>query len=57
MNVVTQILRYLKGTLGKRIMFSKNGYLEIIGYIDVDWVRNISDRKSTSGYLTFVGET
>ena len=55
MNVVTQILRYLKGTIGKGIMFSKNGHLEITGYTDADWVGNISDRKSTSGYFTFVG--
>ena len=55
MNVVTQILRYLKGTIWKGIMFSKNGHLEITGYTDADWVGNISDRKSTSGYFTFVG--
>ena len=34
MNVVTQILRYLKGTPGKGIMFSKNGHLEIMGNTD-----------------------
>ncbi|RVW62991.1 Retrovirus-related Pol polyprotein from transposon RE1 [Vitis vinifera] len=55
MNAVTQILRYLKGTLGKGIMFSKNGHLEITGYTDADWAGNIFDRKSTSGYFTFVG--
>ena len=55
MNAVTQILRYLKGTIGKGIMFSKNGHLEITRYTDADWVGNISDRKSTSNYFTFVG--
>ena len=55
MNAMTQILRYLKGTLGKGIMLWKNGHLEITGYTDADWVGNISDRKSTSGYFTFVG--
>ena len=55
MNAMTQILRYLKGTPGKGIMFSKNGHLEITRYTDADWARNISDRKSTSGYFTFVG--
>ena len=55
MNAVTQILRYLKGTSWKGIMFSKNGPLKITGYADVDWAGNISDRKSTSNYFTFVG--
>ena len=55
MNAVTQILRYLKETPRKGIMFPKNGHLEITGYIDADWAGNISDRKSKSGYFTFVG--
>ena len=36
-------------------MFSKNNHLDIEGYIDVEWAGNISDRKSTLGYFTFVG--
>ncbi|KAL6315081.1 hypothetical protein AAG906_030935 [Vitis piasezkii] len=48
MTVVTQILSYLKGTLRKGIIFSKNGHLETTGYTDADCVGNISDRKSTS---------
>jgi len=36
-------------------MFSKNAHLKIEGYTDADWAGNILDRKSTSGYFTFVG--
>ena len=36
-------------------MFSKNGHTDIAGYTDVDWAGSITDRKSTSGYFTFVG--
>ena len=36
-------------------MFSKNNHLNVDGYTDVDWARNISDRKSTFGYFTFIG--
>ena len=36
MNAVTEILRYLKGTLRRGIMFSKNGHLEIMRYTNVD---------------------
>ena len=36
-------------------MFSKNGDLEVVGYIYADWTGSIIDRHSTSGYFTFVG--
>ncbi|XP_021802794.1 uncharacterized protein LOC110746875, partial [Prunus avium] len=54
-NVVDQILRYLKLAPGKGLIFSKNGDLEVVGYTDVDWAGSITDRRSTSGYFTFVG--
>ena len=55
MNAIIRILRYLKGALGKGIMFSKHADLQSIKvYIDVDWADAINDRRSTSGYFTFV---
>ncbi|XP_021802743.1 uncharacterized protein LOC110746808, partial [Prunus avium] len=29
--------------------------LEVVGYTDADWAGSITDRRSTSGYFTFVG--
>jgi hypothetical protein len=55
MDAVIRILRYLKASPGKGLMFSKNSHLEINGYTDTDWAGSISDRKSTSGYFMFVG--
>ncbi|KAL6327135.1 hypothetical protein AAG906_014953 [Vitis piasezkii] len=55
MSAVMQILRYLKSSPGKGLMFSKNDHLRVEGYTDADWAGNIMDRKSTSGYFTFVG--
>ncbi|RVX04154.1 putative mitochondrial protein [Vitis vinifera] len=55
MDVVMRILRYLKSSPGKGLMFSKNGHLNVAGYIDADWAGNITNRKSTLGYFTFVG--
>ena len=54
MNVVIQILCYLKSSLERGLMFRKHNHLSVEGYSDADWVRS-SDRKSTSGYFTFVG--
>ncbi|XP_048433397.1 secreted RxLR effector protein 161-like [Pyrus x bretschneideri] len=55
MDVVVCILRYLKLALGRGLLFSKNGNLNIEGYIDADWASSIADQCSTSGYFTFVG--
>jgi hypothetical protein len=55
MEVALRVLGYLKSSPGRGILFSKNDHLNIIGYTDADWARNLTDRKSTSGYFTFVG--
>jgi hypothetical protein len=55
MDVVHRILRYLKGTPGKGLLFKANGHLAIDGYSDADWASCLDDRRSTSGYCVFVG--
>ncbi|KAH9680958.1 retrovirus-related pol polyprotein from transposon RE1 [Citrus sinensis] len=55
MNAVIRILRYLKSSPGKGIVFTKGNNLDIKGYTDADWAGSIDDRRSTSGYFTFVG--
>ncbi|KAM5578991.1 hypothetical protein ABKV19_009000 [Rosa sericea] len=55
MDVVFRILQYLKSAPGKGLIFSKNNHLDVSGYTDADWAGNITDRRSTSGYFTFVG--
>ena len=55
MSAMVRILRYLKSSPRKGLMFTKNQHLHIDGYTNADWARNITDRKSTLGYFTFVG--
>ncbi|PRQ35370.1 putative RNA-directed DNA polymerase [Rosa chinensis] len=55
MDAVFRILRYLKSAPGKGLLFSKHSHLDVSGYTDADWAGNITDRRSTSGYFTFVG--
>ncbi|CAL8119796.1 unnamed protein product [Prunus armeniaca] len=55
MEAVMRILQYLKSAPGKGLMLSKHGHLEIEGFTDADWAGNRTDRRSTSGYFTFVG--
>ena len=36
MDATMRILRYLKSSPGKGLMFSKNGHLNVVGYTDAD---------------------
>jgi hypothetical protein len=55
LEAVMRILRYLKGTPGKGIVFRKNSHLNVFVYSDADWAGCPIDRRSTAGYFTFVG--
>jgi hypothetical protein len=48
---VKRIFRYLNGTKNKKIKYSKFGNSNLVGYSDADWGGDLSDRKSTSGYV------
>lgn len=55
MKAVHRILQYLKGSPGKGIWMKQNGHTLINAYTDADWAGCQIDRKSTTGYCTFVG--
>ncbi|KAE8668064.1 putative ion channel POLLUX-like 2-like isoform X2 [Hibiscus syriacus] len=54
MEAVYRILRYLKLTPGKGLFFEKNQRRDIEVFSDADWAGSIQDRRSTSGYCTYV---
>ncbi|XP_037491670.1 secreted RxLR effector protein 161-like [Jatropha curcas] len=55
MEATLRIVKYLKGTPGRGVLFQKHGYLEIQAYTNADWAGNPIDRRSTSRYFTLVG--
>jgi len=55
-NAVIQILKYIKESPGKGLVFTDRGNTDIIGYSDADWAGDASDRRSTSGYCVFFVE-
>ncbi|KAL8104492.1 hypothetical protein AgCh_028637 [Apium graveolens] len=55
LDAVYMILRYLKAAPGKGVMFTNNEHLGVESYTNADWVGCLDDRRSTSGYYTFVG--
>ena len=46
---------FLKGTIGRGTVMTRNGHINIMGYSDSNWVGNALDRRSTIGYCTLVG--
>lgn len=46
-----RVLRYLQGTKNYGIFYRQGGNEELLSYTDSDYAGDISDRKSTSGYL------
>ena len=55
MEAIYRILRYLKASPRKGLMFSKHDHLEVERYTNANWVGFVTDGRSTSGYYTFVG--
>lgn len=55
MNIVYCILKFLKRSPGKWLLFAKRGELLVEGYTYADWVGSKVDKRSTSGYFNFVG--
>ncbi|KAJ8766604.1 hypothetical protein K2173_001124 [Erythroxylum novogranatense] len=50
-----RILRYIAGTTGHGIWYSKVSNFRLIGFTDSDWAGSIDDRKSTSGFMFNIG--
>lgn len=50
---VKWILRYLKGTADRGIMFSREQGVvpSVVGYVDSDYAGDLDDRRSTTGYV------
>uniref|UniRef100_A0A803MPM2 Uncharacterized protein n=1 Tax=Chenopodium quinoa TaxID=63459 RepID=A0A803MPM2_CHEQI len=55
LEAVYRILRYLKGTPRRGVMFEKHGHLDLHAFTDADWGGYRDSRKSTSGYFTLAG--
>ncbi|GJU60684.1 putative RNA-directed DNA polymerase [Tanacetum coccineum] len=53
---VKRIIRYLKGTINKRLWYPKDSTFELTAFLDVDHVGCLDTRKSTSGGIQFLGE-
>ena len=49
-----RILRYLQGTINMKIIYEANEN-RVEGFVDADWVGNMLDRNSYTGFVFFIG--
>lgn len=54
---VKRILRYLNGTLNYGLCLFAASSFSLHGYCDADWESDINDRRSTSGFCWFIGNS
>ncbi|KAK3012201.1 hypothetical protein RJ639_010896 [Escallonia herrerae] len=52
-----RVLRYLKNSPGQGILLSSNSSLSLRAYYDADWASCPTTRKSTTGYIVFLGSS
>ena len=54
LEAVNRILRYLKMTPGRGLLFKRSEKREVEIYTDANWAGELTDRRSTTGYCSFV---
>ncbi|KAE8661693.1 hypothetical protein F3Y22_tig00113725pilonHSYRG01887 [Hibiscus syriacus] len=52
-----RIFRYLKGTIDFSLLYSVYNDYKLVGYNDNDWVGAIDNRRSTTRFVFFMGDT
>ena len=57
MKAAKRILRYVKGTEQLGLHYSKTNDFLLTGYVDSDWAGDVDDRKSTTGFVFYMGGT
>ena len=52
---VIHVLKYIKGALGKCLLYEDKGHTRVVGYSGADWTSSSSNMRSTSCYCVFLG--
>ena len=54
-DVVYRVVKYLKGSPGRGLLFKGREHLQIEAFTYANWAESVVNRRSTSSYCTFVG--
>ena len=52
-----RVLRYLRGTVTRRLFFPRSSSLQLQAYCDATWASDPTDRRSLSAYCVFLGSS
>jgi len=52
-----RVLRYLRGTISRRLFFPRSSSLRLHAYSDATWASDSTDRRSLSAYCVFLGDS
>jgi hypothetical protein len=52
-----RVLRYLRGTISRRLFFPRSSSLQLQAYFDATWASDHMDRHSLSAYCVFLGSS
>ncbi|KAJ0558902.1 putative RNA-directed DNA polymerase [Helianthus annuus] len=55
LDIALRLLKYLKLSPGKGVMFKRANVFCVKGYVDSDWAKCLATRKSVTGYCIFLG--
>jgi len=55
-NAVIRIVKYIKGSLGKGLLYDHNNHTKVVCYSNVDWAGSPTDRISNFGYCVSIGD-
>ncbi|XP_071741115.1 uncharacterized mitochondrial protein AtMg00810-like [Rutidosis leptorrhynchoides] len=57
LNAAFRVLRYLKGSPGKGIFITKSDNFVLSAYVDSDYAKCISTRRSVTGFCVYLGNS
>lgn len=51
-----RILRYLQGIVEYGVTYLSTDTMDLVAFSDADWASDINTRRSTTGYVVFLGQ-
>lgn len=56
LDIALRLLRYLKSSPRKAISILKNNSNEVFGFVDANWAKCLSTRRSETSYCVYFGK-